>query len=80
MLAFFSMSIDQARALVLSLPRGERLALAVELLESTEPEDGDVAQAWEDEIGRRVAAADRGEVEALSNAEVLARIGRAPRS
>lgn len=74
------MSIEQARALVLALPRGERLALAVELLESTEPEDEDAAQAWEDEVGRRIASIDRGEGEMLSNAEVLARIGRAPRS
>ncbi|MEM9461187.1 MAG: addiction module protein [Myxococcota bacterium] len=74
------MSIEQARALVLALPRSERLALAVELLESTEPEDEGVEQAWEDEIGRRVARIDRGEGKMLSNAEVLARIGRTPRS
>ncbi|MEX1368051.1 MAG: addiction module protein [Nannocystaceae bacterium] len=74
------MSKDQARALVLSLPRDERLALAVELLESTEPEDEGVEQAWEDEIGRRVSRMDRGEARMVSNAEALARIGRTPRS
>ena len=73
------MSIEQARAVVLALPRSERLALAVELLESTEPEDDDAAQAWDDEIGRRLASIDRGVGEMRSNAEVLARIGRAPR-
>lgn len=74
------MSIEQARALVLALPRSERLALAVELLESTEPEDEGVEQAWDEEIGRRVARIERGEVKMLSNAEVLARIGRTPRT
>ncbi|MCH9682638.1 MAG: addiction module protein [Deltaproteobacteria bacterium] len=74
------MSIDQARALMLALPPSERLAFAVELLESTEPEDDGVEQAWEDEIGRRVERIDRGEAQMLSNTDVLARIGRTPRS
>jgi putative addiction module component (TIGR02574 family) len=70
------MSLAQARAVALALPPDDRLALALELLESAEPEDDGVEAAWEAEIGRRVERLDRGEVQLLPTADVLRRIGR----
>lgn len=47
----------------LELPAEERLALATDLLNSVEgPEDEDWGDAWADELGRRLAEAERGEV------------------
>lgn len=71
-----AMSLAHARAVALALPPDDRLALALELLESAEPEDEGAAEAWEAEIGRRVERLDRGEVQLLSTADVLRRIGR----
>lgn len=79
MLLFPSMSVEQARALVMALPPEERVALAVELLESTEPEDEDAEEAWEQEIARRVAQLERNEVVLIPHDEVLRRVGRSPR-
>jgi putative addiction module component (TIGR02574 family) len=70
------MSLAQARAVALALPPDDRIALALELLESAEPEDEGAEEAWEAEIGRRVERLDRGEVELLDHANVLRRIGR----
>jgi putative addiction module component (TIGR02574 family) len=70
------MSLAQARAVALALPPDDRLALALELLESAESADEDAEQAWEAEIGRRVEQLDRGEVQLVPSADVLRRIGR----
>ena len=56
------------------LPRDERERLVDELLESlNEPASAELDAAWEAEIERRLAAYDRGEVTALSAADVFAK-------
>ena len=56
------------------LPREERERLVDELLESlNEPAAAELDAAWAAEIERRLAAYDRGEVQALSADEVFAK-------
>ena len=56
------------------LPREERERLVDELLESlNEPAAAELDAAWSAEIERRLAAYDRGEVQALSAEEVFAK-------
>ena len=56
------------------LPREERERLVDELLASlNEPATAELDAAWEAEIGRRLAAYDRGEVRSLSAEDVFAR-------
>ena len=56
------------------LPREERERLVDELLESlNEPASTELDAAWSAEIERRLAAYDRGEVQALSAEEVFAK-------
>ena len=56
------------------LPREERERLVDALLESlNEPASLELDAAWDAEIGRRLAAYDRGEVSALSGEEVFAK-------
>ncbi len=56
------------------LPREERERLVDELLESlNEPAAAELDVAWDAEIERRLAAYDRGEVQALSAEEVFAK-------
>jgi putative addiction module component (TIGR02574 family) len=56
------------------LPREERERLVDELLESlNEPAVAELDAAWSTEIERRLAAYDRGEVQALSGEEVFAK-------
>jgi len=55
---------DAVLTLALDLPESERAELAAVLLESLEPPaDVDVEHAWREEVARRVAAIDAGEVE-----------------
>jgi putative addiction module component (TIGR02574 family) len=55
------------------LPAGDRAKLAEFLLESLqEPTIAEVEQAWEEEILRRVAAVDAGEMDTFSAEEVFA--------
>ena len=59
---------------VKQLPREERERLVDELLESlNEPATAELDAAWSAEIERRLAAYDRGEVQALSAEEVFAK-------
>jgi putative addiction module component (TIGR02574 family) len=56
------------------LPREERERLVDELLESlNEPAAAELDAAWSAEIERRLAAYDRGEIQALSAEEVFAK-------
>ena len=56
------------------LPREERERLVDELLESlNEPAAAELDAAWSAEIERRLAAYDRGEVQALSAEAVFAK-------
>lgn len=55
------------------LPPDERSRLIAELLESLhEGEIADVEAAWDDEVERRLAAFDRGELVAMDGEAVLA--------
>lgn len=58
----------------LALSADDRARLAELLLSSLEVEPkSDVEAAWEEEIGRRLAAYDRGEVTAIDAEKVFAR-------
>jgi putative addiction module component (TIGR02574 family) len=57
----------------MTLPPAERLELAERLFESVEGEAG-VEEAWAEEIARRIAAADAGEVKPVPWAEARKRI------
>jgi putative addiction module component (TIGR02574 family) len=57
-----------------ALPPQDRSRLVDMLLESLhESSLDDVAAAWDEEVGRRLAAFDRGEVNAIDGEEVLAK-------
>jgi putative addiction module component (TIGR02574 family) len=63
-----------------ALQPAERERLVDLLLESLhEPPIAEVDAAWEAEIGLRLAAYDRGEVQAIDAAEVFARAGKIAR-
>lgn len=66
---------EQARA----LSAEERARLAESMLESLRPQISDVEAAWAEEIERRVAAFDRGEVPAYPAEDVFAEARRRPR-
>jgi putative addiction module component (TIGR02574 family) len=56
------------------LPRDQRERLVDELLESlNEPAASELDAAWTDEIERRIAAHERGEVRAMPAEEVFAK-------
>ncbi len=52
--------------LALDLPESDRAEIAAALLESLEPPaEADVETAWREEVARRVAAIDAGEVQMI---------------
>jgi hypothetical protein len=77
---------DRARVLedALTLPVADRARVAHELLRSLETEDGDsdreVAAAWTDEIGRRIAEVEAGTAELHDLDTVRARLEAAGRA
>lgn len=59
------------------LPLDQRIALAHHLLKSVEPDpDPGAETAWEQEITRRIAQADAGEITQIPASEVFARLRR----
>lgn len=70
------MSREQIRQAALALDPDERVALAVELFESLEPETPAVEDAWEAEIDRRVEEVERGTARLVPAEEVFRRVGR----
>ena len=69
-----AISVSEIAKLGKQLPRDERERLVDELLASlNEPATSELDSAWEGEIGRRLAAYDRGEVQSLSADEVFAK-------
>lgn len=58
----------------LQLPVEERRHLADALHESLHGDADDLSPAWKDEIVRRVAAFERGELESVDGEEAFARI------
>ena len=61
---------------VLSMPPEERAELADSILESLEPTDPRILQLWAIEADHRVAAFERGEIEAVSAESVFEEIDR----
>lgn len=61
---------EELEAAALSLPRGERARLAERLLASLD-EEGEVEEAWRDEVRRRLEAYRKGEMEAVPANKVL---------
>lgn len=61
---------------VLSLPPEERAALADGILASLEPSDPRIIELWAAEAEDRVAAFERGEIEAISAESVFTEIDR----
>lgn len=64
------MNRDEIKAAALTLPADERYALAWELLEDPEFA-ADVSPSWSDEINRRVAEIDAGQVEMIPAEQVF---------
>jgi putative addiction module component (TIGR02574 family) len=78
------MTIEQLEQQLLELPADERARLAKRLIESLDPESGDIDEAaiehaWKVEIERRIEAMDRGEVEMIPAEAAIARIENASR-
>ena len=66
---------EQARALVAE----ERAKLAESLLESLHSTSGEIEKAWAEEIEKRVAEFDRGEIPAYAAEDVFAEARRMSR-
>ena len=61
----------------MNLPPDARGALAAKLIDSLDSEeDSGAAQDWEQEISRRIAELESGEVETIPWSEVRKRLGR----
>jgi hypothetical protein len=61
---------------LLAWPTAERARLAALLLASVEPSESDVEAAWDNEIARREAELDSGEVRSIPAADVFAELER----
>ena len=72
-----AVTFDTLALEALGLPADQRIALAHRLLSSVDAEpDPGAEAAWEQEIARRIAELDAGEVESIPAAEVFARLRR----
>ena len=69
------MSRHEILQAALALPPDERVALSVELLESLDPTDDGVDEAWNVEVARRIAEIERGEAELIDADEVFREFG-----
>jgi len=69
------MSRDELETEALRLPEDQRVSLAHRLLTSLEPPVSEaIVSAWDTEIRERIAAYDRGEIEAIPAADVFAKL------
>ena len=66
-------TIDKLQAEAMILSPAERADLADRLWASIEPQ-ADIDAAWNEEIARRVAQLEAGEVETIPHEEVIARL------
>lgn len=62
---------EEIEVAIMGLPASERARLAKRLIESLD-EDPSVTAAWDEEIGRRVAAIEAGEAELVRAGDVVA--------
>jgi putative addiction module component (TIGR02574 family) len=67
-------SNDEILEQLLSLPVETRAALADKLLESLDPPDEKNQRLWAEEAERRIAAYERGEIDAIPGEEVFAKL------
>jgi putative addiction module component (TIGR02574 family) len=74
-----SASLKQIENQARELPPEERAKLAESLLESLHSPLAEIEQAWADEVERRVAAFDRGEIPAYPAEDVFAEARRMSR-
>lgn len=65
------MTKESVTIAALALPPGARAELADTLLRSIEHQDNGLQAAWAEEVGDRIAAFDRGEMDTLSREEVM---------
>lgn len=61
---------------LLSWPTSDRARLAELLIASLEPSEPNASVAWEEEIDRRAAELDHGDVRAIASTDVFAEIER----
>lgn len=61
---------------LLALPTGDRARLAALLLASIETRDPGASAAWDEEIARRSAELDSGQVTGIAAADVFAEVER----
>lgn len=61
---------------LLTWPMADRARLAALLLASIEPSEPDLAAAWDEEIARRGAELDAGQVQGIPVADVFAALDR----
>lgn len=67
--------LDSVREDALSLPESERAKLARDLVASLDgPADSDAAQAWDNELCRRIQEIDAGTATLLDADDVLAKV------
>ena len=67
--------LDELRTELLGLSEGDRAELALELVSSLDgPPDDGVAEAWDQEILRRLAEVDAGSAEIIDRAEFSRRL------
>ena len=73
-----SLTLDELKQQAAKLSDAERARLALFLIESLDApaEEGDVEEAWQLEIERRVAQYERGEVHLIPGDEVFAEARR----
>ena len=75
-----TMSVEAVEAAALRLPPEARARLVKRLIESldddSEEDPGEVERAWEDEIKRRLAEYDAGNVQAIPASEIFAELRR----
>lgn len=67
--------LSRLRAAALMLPEAERAALAHALVKSLDaPADSDIAQAWEEELLRRLNEIDSGSARLIDRGELRRRL------
>jgi len=72
-----SEKLEKLRSEALQLPDGERAELAYELLKSLDaPADADTAEAWEQEILRRLTEVESGTATLIDREELRRRVAR----
>ena len=72
-----SMALEEVAREAMGLPRHQRLTLARLLIELDDPgSEGEVEEAWEQEIQARLRAVREGRVEGIPYDEALARVDR----